>query len=79
MIIISFYYLHLSVLYWLSIMHKELSLELMGYMDMILTFKSLQNIKEIRHRDVTSMQAPQGNLIILHTVYKVQREQKSGK
>lgn len=33
-------------------MYKELCLGIMGYMDILLTFKSLQNIKEMRHKDV---------------------------
>lgn len=46
---------------------------------MILAFKSLQIIKEIRHRDVIPIEAPWVNFHALHTVYKVQREQESEK
>lgn len=49
----------------------------MAFMDMILAFKSLQNIKEIRHRDVTPIEALQVSFHALHTVYEVQREQES--
>ena len=79
MVIISFYYFHLSVIYWLSIVDKELYLGLMGYMDMMLAFKSLQNLKEIKYRGVIQIQVPWGNLLALYIMYKAQREQKSRK
>lgn len=34
-------------------MCKELYLGIMGYIDILLTFKSLQIVKEMRHKDVT--------------------------
>ena len=63
-------------------MYKELCLGIMDFMDILLAFKSFQNIKEIRHECVSpawNMQIPWGNFCVLHTVYKVQREQESGK
>ena len=65
--------------YLLCIMYMELCLGIMDFMDIFLAFKSLENIKEIRHECVSPMQFPWGNFCVLHTVYKVQREQESGK
>ena len=60
-------------------MYKELCPGIMGYMNILLAFKSLQNIKEIRHKCVTPLLVPWDNFCVLHTVNKVQREKESGK
>lgn len=52
-------------------MYKESCLGIIGYMDILLTFKSLQNIKELRHKDVIPIR-----LYGATSKYKVQRRQE---
>lgn len=61
-------------------MYEELCFGIMGYMDSLLAFQSIQkNTKEIRHKHVTPMQVPLDNFCVPHIVYKVQREEERGK
>ena len=57
-------------------MYKELCLGIMGYMDILLTFKSLQIIKEMRHKDVTLIR-PYGTTFV-HFILCLRFSRKNG-